>query len=197
MIRIVLLFIWILSCSVFFYKGGKFAMEETRSDSPVVAQSVFGVRVSIGSNSELCTFVCFLYNGRVLTQKRILDEQSFIKIVSGEWPSIYNPKRINYFEENGVSCGTVFDSTTFKRVGLCNPLDSLWKIRFGTYPFQHRTDLGWSNKYHKPSPKQEKYIFDRYDVDHVDTKFFLDTNFWRLLKDVEDTAWIRNYKSLR
>jgi hypothetical protein len=76
-------------------------------------------------------------------------------------------------------------------------MDSLWKIRFGTYPFKHRTDPGWSNKYHKPSPRQEKYLYDRYGVYHVDSDFFLDTSFWRLLQDVKDTAWINNYKSLR
>jgi hypothetical protein len=172
-------------------------MRKTVSDAPVVARAVFGVRVSIGANSQKCTNVCYLDNGRVLAKKKIYDEQSFIKVASGEWPSIYNPNRINFFEENNVSCGMVFDSTTYKNVGICNPLDSLWKIRFGTYPFKHRVDLGWSNKYHKPSPMQEKYIYDRYNVYHVDTEFFLDTNFWRLLQDVKDTSWIRNYKSLR
>lgn len=192
MVRIGAILIWLISCSVVIQREEKSVL-----DTPVTSRPVFGVRVSIGSNSRLCTYVCYLDNGRVLTKKRIVDEQSFIKIVSGEWPSIYNPKRINFFEENGVNCGMVFDSTSYKNVGVCNPLDSLWKIRFGTYPFKHRTDLGWSNKYHKPSPKQEKYIFDRYEVDHVDSKFFLDTNFWRLLNDVKDTSWIRNYKSLR
>ena len=172
-------------------------MESTPTKSPATVPPVFGVRVSIGANSQICTYVCYLNNGRVLTKKKIVDKQSFIKIVSGEWPSIYNPKRINYFEENGVSCGMIFDSASYKEVGVCVPLDSLWKIRFATYPFKHRTDLGWSNKYHKPSPKQEKYLYDRYNVDHVDSKFFIDTNFWRLLKDVKDTSWIRNYKSLR
>ena len=81
--------------------------------------------------------------------------------------------------------------------GYCPPLDSLWKIRFATYPFKHKTDIGWSNKYHKPAPRQEKYLFERYGVDHIDSKFFLDTNFWRLLRDVNDPNWIKNYKSLR
>lgn len=192
MIRFVVIFIWLLSCSVIYQEQEKVVIVP-----PVTSKPVFGVRVSIGANSSLCTYVCYLNNGRVLTKKKIVDEQSFIKIVSGEWPSIYNPTRIDYFEANGVRCGMVFDSTSYKDIGVCTPLDSLWKIRFGTYPFKHRTDLGWSNKYHKPSPKQEKYLFDRYEVDHVDSKFFLDTNFWRLLKDVKDTAWIRNYKSLR
>lgn len=182
MLRLGILLIWLISCSVNYAPR---------------AEPVFGVRVSIGSNSRLCTYVCYLYNGRVLTNKRIVDEQTFIKIVSGEWPSIYNPNRLNYFEENSVSCGMITDSIAQEKQGYCPPLDSLWKIRFATYPFKHRTDMGWSNKYHKPAPQQEKYLYDRYDVEHVDSKFFLDTNFWRLLRDVKDTNWIKNYKSLR
>ena len=182
MLRIVVVLIWVLSCSVI---------------NPPTSRGVFGVRVSIGANSRICTYACFLDNGRVLTKKRVVDKQTFIKIVSGEWPSIYNPKRINYFEEFHVDgCGILKDSITLKSVGQCSPLDSLWKIRFATYPFKHNTELGWSNKYHKPSPRQEKYLYDRYNVSHVDSDFFLDTNFWRLLQDVGDSSWIKNYKSL-
>lgn len=182
MFRLLIILVWIFCASVI-----------TQSER---ARGCYGVRVSIGVNSQMCTYACWLDNGRVLTSKRIVDKDTFIKFISGEWPSVYNPDRINYFEEHGLNCGMVFDSTEWKEVPYCNPLDSLWKIRFGTYPFKHNTEMGWSNKYHKPSPKQEKYLYDRYGVTHVDTDFFLDTNFWRLLKDVSDTGWINNYKSL-
>lgn len=181
MIRLFMLLTWLVCASIVL---------------PERAHGCFGVRVSIGANSEMCTYAAWLDNGRTLTNKRILDKASFIKIVSGEWPSVYNPDRLNYFEVNGLDCGVVFDSTVWKSVNYCNPLDSLWKIRFGTYPFKHNTEMGWSNKYHKPSPEQEKYLYDRYGVTSVDTDFFLDTNFWRLLKDVRDTSWITNYRSL-
>ena len=180
--RVLLLFVWLISSSVVKMN---------------TATPVFGVRVSIGANSQINTFVCFLNNGRVLTKKKIFDKESFIKIISGYWPSIYNPHRINYFEENNIGCGVEIDSITTKPISLCNPFDSLWKIRFSTYPFQHNTEMGWSNKMHKPSSKQEIYLYDRYNVGYVDADFFLDTNFWRILRDVEDTAWIDNYKSLR
>lgn len=181
MFRVLLILSWLICSSIV---------------HPDRAKACFGVRVSIGANSEICTYACWLDNGRVLNNKRLFDKASFIKIISGEWPSIYNPDRINFFEENGLDCGVAFDSTLWKEASVCHPLDSLWKIRFGTYPFKHNTEMGWSNKYHKPSPKQEKYLYDRYNVTHVDTDFFLDTNFWRLLNDVRDTSWIKHYRSL-
>jgi hypothetical protein len=157
---------------------------------------VFGVRVSLGANSQLVTYVCYIHTGRTLTHKRVCDRETFIKIISGHWPSIYNQKRENLFDQNGLSCNVVKDSITFKDIPSCVPFDSLWKIRFSVYPFRNKNDIGWSNKYHKPSPQQERYLGDRYGITHIDGDFFLDTSFWMLLKDVTDPDWIANYKSL-
>lgn len=158
---------------------------------------VFGVKVSIGPNSQLTTFVCYLYNGRVLSQRRYVDPMTFVKFVSGYWPSIYNPNRINYFKENNIDCSLIEDQSTQEETLNCFPMDSLWKIRFSTYPFRHNSEIGWSNKYHKPSPGQEKYLFERYDIKHIDGDYFLDTNFWLLMQDVTDPLWIANYKSIQ
>ena len=144
MLRISLFICWILSSSILYMPP---------------ARPVFGVKVSIGANSQITSFVCYLNNGRVLTKKRVVDRETFVKIVSGYWPSIYNPKRIDYFKENNINCALITDSITLKPVVGCVPMDSLWKIRFSTYPFKHNPDLGWSNKYHKPSPGQEQYLF--------------------------------------
>ena len=126
-----------------------------------------------------------------------MDSETFIKIVSGYWPSEFNPERINYFELNNIDCGVYKDSITRKDVCYCAPLDSLWKIRFATYPFRGGPlEDGWTRVLHKPSSKQEVYLYERYGV-NVDTDFFRDTSFWMLMHDVTDSLWIGNYKSLR
>lgn len=181
--RFTLISIWLITASV---------IQQNR------ARPVFGVRVSIGANSQINHYVCYLDNGRVLTNKRIYDEESFIKILSGEWPSpLYNPTRKNYFEEYNIEHGSYFDTVSYKTVYYCAPFDSLWKIRFATYPFQHNPEMGWSNKYHKPALKQEKYLYDRYGVASVDANFFLDTSFWMLLQDVQDSTWISSYRAMK
>ena len=131
-----------------------------------------------------------------MNRKRIVDKKTFIKIVSGEWPSIYNPNRIDLFKENNISLTVKTDSSTLKEYLDCVSLDSLWKIRFSTYPFIYNNEMGWSNKLFKPSPNQEIYLKERYNIDHIDGEYFLDTNFWLLLTDVVDTNWIKNYKSI-
>ena len=105
MFRFILIYIWIISCSVIYQKQGGSVLGQSTIDNdcdPPLPRGVFGVRVSIGANSKICTYVCYINNNRVLTKKKIVDRKSFIKIVSGEWPSIYNPKRINFFKEKRV-----------------------------------------------------------------------------------------------
>ncbi len=160
------------------------------------SKPIFGVNVAISANSKISTYVCYLYNGYSMNRKRIMDKKTFIKIVSGEWPSVYNPERIDFFKEHHVELVTLVDSKTLKEYKDCFALDSLWKIRFSTYPFIYSNELGWSNKLFKPSPNQERYLKERYNINHIDGEYFLDSNFWLLLSDVTDPIWISNYKSI-
>ena len=181
MIRFIVIFFWFLSSSILW----------SPSSTPI-----FGVNVAIGANSQISTYVCYLYNGYSLNKKRIVDKKTFINFVSGEWPSIYNPDRIDYFEKNNVSLTTKTECYTLKEYKDCVALDSLWKIRFATYPFIYSNEIGWSNKLHKPSVNQEIYLKERYNINHIDGEYFLDSNFWLLLNDVTDPDWIINYKSI-
>lgn len=199
MTRILLLGIWMLSVSVLYAPKGGLLTHAAKQliEDYNFATPVFGVRVSISGNSELTTYVCYLYNGRTLTKPRVLDRDSFIKFVSGHWPSIYNPDRINFFELHEIEAGITIDSITRKESTFCPSMDSLWKIRFTTYPFQNGSGRGWSNKYMRPCPKQELYLLNTYGIEQIDQQYFLDSNFWNLLHDVRDTNWINYYSSLK
>jgi hypothetical protein len=181
MLRIGVLCVWILFCSV---------------KPAELARPVFGVRIAFQANSQYTTYACFLNNGRVLTHKRIVSQDEFIKIVSGYWPSIYNPNKINYFAERNLDCGVLVDSFSRKATSYGAAFDSLWKIRFSTYPFRNSAEPGWSNKLHKPAPGQEIFLYNNYGIKQIDADFFIDTNFWKLMNDVVDPVWISNYKSL-
>lgn len=180
---ILLLLIWLLSGSII-YKNN-------------IPRGVFGVRIAFQANSQITTFVCFINNGRTLTHKRILSETEFIYFASGYWPSIYNPKRINYFEERKLQCGVVKDTFSLKESAVCVPFDSLWKLRFSTYPYRSSGELGWSSKLFQPSSKQEIFLHNNYGINSIDSDFFIDSSFWKLLSDVQDPDWIANYKALK
>jgi hypothetical protein len=181
MIRLWVIIIWFLFCSV---------------QPSQKVQAVFGVRIAFQANSQYYTFVCFLKNDRVLSHKRVVSQDEFIKIVSGYWPSLYNPNKVNYFKERNLDCGVIVDSITRKATSYGAAFDSLWKIRFSTYPYRTMAEEGWSNKLYKPAPAQEIYLYNTYGIKQIDADFFLDTSFWKLMNDVVDPVWISNYKSL-
>ena len=163
-------------------------------------RTIFGVRISTEANSQVVGFVAFkVSSDGMIRSKRIFTSQDeFIKVVSGFWPSPYNPQRINYFEQNHVRGGVLKDSVFRKDYPFCPAFDSLWKIRFSDWPYENRhLESGWSLNRYKPSLKQEKYLCDRYNIKHLDFDYIIDTNFWNLLHDVTDSSWIANYKFMQ
>ena len=160
--------------------------------------SVFGVRISQVATGNIVSFIAMRYStDGNLREKRPCNKDEFIKIISGFWPSNYNPKRENLFEKNGIFGGVYVNDSLLQKVAYCPALDSLWKIRYSDFPFQGNNEKGWSLNSNKPSLKQEKYLSDRYHIKQLDFEYIIDTNFWNLLKDVSDSTWISNYRFIQ
>jgi len=177
--------VWVVGTSVTFPPGNE-------------ARVVFGVRIAMTSNSGMTSFVAFRYGSDgSLREKRSFNRDEFIKVLAGFWPSPYNPKRINYFEQENIFGGVYVNDTVLEKIPYCPVLDSLWKIRFSDYPFRGGSETGWSGGLYKPTLLQQKYISDRYGVKHIDQDYFVDTSFWKLLRDVSDSAWVANYRYLQ
>ena len=157
----------------------------------------FGVKISFQATGVLTSYIAYIDNGRVQTHAKQISETEFIKIASGHWPSIYNPTRRNFFKEYNYDCGVLKDSFTLKDYTYCLPLDSLWKIHFEKHPLDITKGNGWSNKQFNPSLKQELFLYQTYGVAHLDADYFLDTNFWKLLGDIQKPEWISSYKCLK
>lgn len=159
---------------------------------------VFGVRIAMSSNSQMTSFVALRYSpDGVLREKRNFTRDDFIRVLSGFWPSSFNPKRINYFEKENVFGGVYVNDTLLQKIPYCPAFDSLWKIRFSDYPFRGGNESGWSGGLYKPTLAQQQYLIDRYHIRHIDQDYFIDSNFWVLLRDVSDSAWIANYRSIK
>ena len=157
----------------------------------------FGLKISFQSTGVLTSYIAYIDNGRTHTHLKILTETEFIKIASGHWPSIYNPTRRNYFAEHNYQCGVLKDSFTLKDYTYCIPLDSLWKLHFQKNPLDITKGNGWSNKPFNPSLSQELFLSTNYGVKHIDSEYFLDSNMWKILGDVQKTEWIEKYKYLK
>jgi len=159
---------------------------------------VFGVRIAMAQNSQMTSFIAIRYSSNgILREKRSFNREEFIKVLSGFWPSPYNPKRINYFDQERVLGGVYINDTFLEKIPYCPVFDSLWKIRFSDYPFRGGSEVGWSNGMYKPTLVQQQYLIERYHIKYIDQDYFIDTNFWMLLRDVSDSTWRVNYHALK
>lgn len=158
---------------------------------------VFGIKLSMQGNGDLLSIYGYLFDGRSYTHKRNFKKDEFIKYASGFWPSVFNPKKENLFQLNDIStCGVYVNDTILATVPYCFSIDSLWKIRWPSYPDGRGREAGWATGGFGPSKKQRQFLFENYGVANIDLDFFIDTNFWKILRDVQNPDWILTYRSL-
>src|SRR5690554_42286 len=153
----------------------------------------FGVKIGMSPAGGLTQYALVFYKNNRLLSIQEVDLDRLIKIGTGEWPIPRTTVFHNYFEEYGMYNDTLEDGTV---IDYGAAFDSLWKIRFDVHPFDHRKGNGWSQGEIRPSLKQQAYIYNRYGIRGYDQDYFVDTSFFKLLKDVLDPTWIAHYKSL-
>ena len=170
----------------------------TRPKEKAFQQHFFaiGIIANASGNEAMLTFaVVTLFNGQ-LSAAQPINRETFIRMACGDWPSKANPEREDLFVKNGVDlCGRYVDTITKKKVYLCDPLDSLWKVRFNEHPFVF-DDSGWSKGKYKPNKAQMKFLYEQYEVSNINLDYFIGDFMWKLLRDVQDSTWVMNYKSL-
>ena len=162
--------------------------------TPEYPRTEFGLRISFQADGSHSLIICYINNGRAKALKRIMTPREFIYYSSGEWPSIYNKKRENLLEKHQILGGILKDSLTLKEYIYFPAIDSVWKIRYDQFAFAE--GFGWSQGKYKPSPNQSAYLYKEYGVKNLDTDYFTDTNFWKIMRDVTDTSWINTYRLL-
>lgn len=159
-------------------------------------RTMFGVRVAYQATGEMVTLVAFFSDGTMQSNRKFLSREQFIQYASGNWPSIYNRNRVDLFKLNEVEGGVFHDSISGKKIPYCFALDELWKLRYKNDPFKGSNAQGWSQEMFTPSKGQQLYLQKNYGMENINVKFIIDTNFWKLLRDVQDSAWIENYMNI-
>lgn len=180
--------VFLIFLGIFFlsFQGGKVNKRKT----------VFGVSLSENGVSSNLSFALVSLGGGQGYGYNHISKDDFIKMASGHWMSVANPDRLNLFDSNEVVGGIFFDSVTYQKIPYCPALDSLWKLRYSYNPYQPNL-TGWAGEKYKPSSKQAVYLHENYGVYNINTDFFIDTNCWKILRDVCDPQWILHYQSLK
>lgn len=141
----------------------------------------------------LYQFALVYLKGDRIASIQPVSKERMIKVGAGKWPIPGTHKFHNFFAEQEMY---VFPADTQDVFNIEASIDSLWKVRFSAHPFSQGLDEGWSQGDFRPSLKQQKYIYDRYGVRGYDQDYFVDSSFFKLLKDVQDPGWIKTYKSM-
>ena len=175
-----------------------FLLSAKDTSQPVFQQHVFSLVIisnPTGNDPLLSFAIVSFFNGEMVASQPITRE-TFIRMASGDWPSKANPNKEDLFIVNGIeTCGRYVDTITRKKVYLCDPLDSLWKVRFSDHPYVF-DDSGWSHGKYRPNAKQMAFLYEEYEVSNITVDYFIGNFMWKLLRDVQDSVWIMNYKSL-
>jgi hypothetical protein len=158
-------------------------------------KSVFGISVSIQSTPDLIHFIAYQTDGSQTFNKRFLTRKEFLYYASGMRYSVYNPERINYFARYGIKSYAFKDSVYMTDVLIGGPVDSLWKLKFSSYPYRGNYEKGWSSEHYQPSQSQNAFLLDTYSMDLSVGGCVVDTNVWRLLRDIQDPKWVESYRA--
>ena len=131
-----------------------------------------------------------MYNTAIVLKTRqgkwiatFVTKRDFLLQITGQQESKANPNHINYMKEYRIFWQT---------------LDQLWKLKYSDYPYdrKHNPDTkGWAKGKFSPSPGQLRYLQQHYGIKNI-TDFIYGKNLFRLLKDMQNPAWVNNYMNL-
>lgn len=152
-----------------------------------------GVKVGMLPSGGLYQFALIYYRNGSLATIQPVTRERMLKVGTGKWPIPGTQKFHDFFAEEGMY---IFPKDTQEVFNINASVDSLWKLRFAAHPYSQNAKHGWSQGDYRPSLKQQQYIFDRYGVRGYDQDYFTDSSFFKLLKDVQDPAWIEQYKTM-
>ncbi|MBK9591250.1 MAG: hypothetical protein IPO32_07035 [Crocinitomicaceae bacterium] len=159
-----------------------------------VKKTCFGIGLFTSAHSQLITYAIITLRDSTITGALIVTEQQFMYQAMGYYPSLANMKRENLFQKYGVdSCFLVSDELDNIIGYYAKPFYDLWKIRFYEHPMYFDTE-GWSQGQMKPSRYQSDFLYKEYGVSNVLTQYFYGDTLFKLLRDVQDPAWIESYR---
>lgn len=176
--------------------------EEINSAIYYQAKSEFAITLCPGANNALLNYAVVLTSGGKIIKTTHFSEQSFFMQITGRMNSTANPKFKNLLKEKVLdTCDCIMEPYFNKYEGYnCIPFDELWKIRFKYDPrFQNMKELpeyqGWAKDAYAPGKLQSEYIRKRYNINSFNDLIVGDY-MYLLLNDVQDTAWIENYRTM-
>ncbi|SFT77297.1 hypothetical protein SAMN05216474_2320 [Lishizhenia tianjinensis] len=155
----------------------------------------FGVKVGAFPTGKIQNYAIFRDRVNGVAISYFPDENAFLNYLAGTWP-LPGEGRRNYLAENEVEHFKIYNYAKDDSMWYCPALDSLWKLRFAIHPLDKNKANGWSNGILKPSARQYEFLGKNYNLRSFEGSYFIDSNFFKILRDVTNPIWVAHYKSL-
>jgi hypothetical protein len=159
-----------------------------------MARREFGFALNPDLQGGLVTLFIFTVADGEVVDSRPLRPGSFILQVAGIEQSPANIEGIDLLEEYGITgCGPDASASTHDDLE-CPAISDLWKLRYRSAPAPYE-GAGWATEQYHPSDRQQVLLQAYRQPQHADWHGpYFGANAFRLLRDLQDPAWVRLYR---
>ena len=131
--------------------------------------------------------------GNVVAHRK-LSRGNFLMIGTGRMRDRFNPDQRNLFEEAGIQpCDVQFDSINRVHRFTCDPMDQLWKLRYGKHPTLQGAGKGWAANDNAPDQRQMSML-GQFGIERLDDLIYGE-NVFSLLRAINNESWVQQYRS--
>lgn len=159
------------------------------------ARHEFGFSLNPTAQGDLhALFIYTVMDGKVLGSVPMRSD-FFVLQASGMMESVANLESIDLFDASGiVECGAWTADGAVAANLKCSPLLDIWKLRYrsgmGMQPGE-----GWAAEEYRPSDRQQVILQFYRSTEHDDWHGpYYGKDAFRLLRDMQDPAWVGTYK---
>jgi hypothetical protein len=163
------------------------------AERPMAAARELGFALNPNAQGRLYTLFLYTVHEGHVVDARPLEPGTFILQAAGLEESPANLEGIDLFEEHGIAgCSPGADAG---RAWLqCPVIDQLWKLRYrgAAVPGQ---GAGWAGEEWAPSARQQVLLHAYRAADALSWQGpYYGKDAFRLLRDMQDEAWVRFYR---
>lgn len=160
-----------------------------------LAQRALGFSLNASPTGDLSTFFIYtVLDGQVLHGQPLRPE-TFILQATGLQESAANLESIDLFEEYGIAaCSPSGEGATLRTGFDCPVLRDIWKLRFRGVAVSG-SGPGWAGEEYVPSARQQVILQAYRAPEHPHWQGpYVGKDAFRLLRDMQDPAWVRLYR---
>ena len=158
------------------------------------ARYEFGFSLNPTAQGELAALFIYTVQDGVVLGTIPMRPNFFVLQASGLMESKANLESVDLFDQYGIhNCGAWTEDGVIRTNFDCTTLQDLWKLRYrngmGAQPGE-----GWSGDEFRPSDRQQVILQHYRDPQYPDWHGpYVGKDAFRLLRDMQDPAWVNSY----